>query len=393
MPIQVSGANSRTTRREEETPGELARNPVSNLAEALDPLMGRAAPNAAVTGRSQSRQAPPMPGGDPVSPGHHGFSLERLGLPGGADGGDTNALAALQAVRKALGIPESTPLTGKNVAEAAERSTPAILDALRGLGLDPGASLTDPKTQDAIKQVQGALGAEETGQLDIEQLLALLEANETNRSAQRATQRSSRSAGGAGQGAGTGGGGGMGTGGGGGMERLGQHNAPGEPQRNVWQKAQDFAHDKLGVGPGSAPTGSLRANQKEAYNAALQEGLSPTAAKALVANMTGESLAKPNDHHWDVSHMSQGIVQWDPSRAAAIKRQFGKEPRNMTVAEQTKAAVWEMKNKYPRTWNALQGSDPRAMMNALVRDYERPANPSGEIAKRMQHFNNLGHLG
>lgn len=158
------------------------------------------------------------------------------------------------------------------------------------------------------------------------------------------------------------------------------------------EKAQDFAKDTLGVGPGSAPTGSLRANQKEAYDTAIKEGLSPTAARALVANMTGESLAKPNDHHWDVSHMSQGIVQWDPSRAAAIKKEFGKFPKDMTVAEQTKAAIWEMKNKYPKTWNALQGSDPKAMMSALVRDYERPANPAGEINKRMQHYANLGGL-
>jgi hypothetical protein len=175
-------------------------------------------------------------------------------------------------------------------------------------------------------------------------------------------------------------------------DAVSQRRPPGEPQRSMFQRAQDFAHDNLGVGPGSAPTGNLRANQKEAYKAAIAEGLNPTAAKALVANMTGESLSKPNDNHWDVSHMSQGIVQWDPSRAAAIKAQFGKEPKDMTVAEQTKAAIWEMKNKYPKTYQALQGNDPQAMMSSLVRDYERPANAAGEIAKRLQHYNNLGNV-
>ena len=70
-------------------------------------------------------------------------------------------------------------------------------------------------------------------------------------------------------------------------------------------------------------SGNMAANQKEAYKAAIAEGLSPSAAKILVANMSGESLRNPSDHHWDVSHMSQGIVQWDPRRAEIIKNQFG----------------------------------------------------------------------
>jgi hypothetical protein len=64
----------------------------------------------------------------------------------------------------------------------------------------------------------------------------------------------------------------------------------------------------------------------------------------------------------------------------------------MTVAEQTKAAIWEMKNKYPKIWASLQGSDPRQMISTLVRDFERPANPSGEIGKRLGHYNRLGHV-
>jgi hypothetical protein len=144
----------------------------------------------------------------------------------------------------------------------------------------------------------------------------------------------------------------------------------------------------------AGPKGSLKANQQEAYQAAIREGLSPTAARALVANMTGESLAKPNDNHWDVHHMSQGIVQWDPQRSAAIKKQFGKEPKDMTVAEQTKAAIWEMKSNpgYRQTWQALQGNDANAMMSALVKNYERPANASRAIAQRMAAYRSLAWL-
>ena len=93
------------------------------------------------------------------------------------------------------------------------------------------------------------------------------------------------------------------------------------------------------AGPSRAAKGALAANQKEAYAAALKEGLSPTAARALVANMSGEGLAVPKDYHWDGSHMASGIVQWDPTRSAAIKNKFGAMPHQLSVADQTRAAI------------------------------------------------------
>lgn len=151
---------------------------------------------------------------------------------------------------------------------------------------------------------------------------------------------------------------------------------------------------RAGIGQRAA-RGALAANQREAYQAAREAGLSETAAKALVANMTGESLANPRDHHWDRSHMSQGIVQWDPQRAEAIKRQFGKYPKDMSVAEQTRASIWEINNnpRFRQTRDALRGGgSPQEMINALVRNYEVPANPGGEVAKRVGHYNALGDL-
>jgi hypothetical protein len=56
----------------------------------------------------------------------------------------------------------------------------------------------------------------------------------------------------------------------------------------------------------------------------------------------------------------------------------------MTIDEQVNAALWEMQtyHKYAPTWRALHGSDPGAMLDALVENYERPAHPAAEIAKR-----------
>lgn len=140
-------------------------------------------------------------------------------------------------------------------------------------------------------------------------------------------------------------------------------------------------------GGGTTPAkGALAANQKEAYAAALKEGLSPTAARALVANMSGEGLAVPGDYHWDGTHMASGIVQWDPTRSAAIKAKFGAMPHQLSVADQTRAAIWEMKNKYPTTWHALQGDNAADMIGALVDDYERPGNRGRAKAQRMGYY-------
>ena len=148
-------------------------------------------------------------------------------------------------------------------------------------------------------------------------------------------------------------------------------------------------------------SGSLAANQREAYRAAKAEGLSDTAAKALVANMSGEGLANPGAVNKDYNsrgefvHMARGIVQWDPPRSEAIKRHFGKYPNEMTVAEQTRAAIWEMKSSSdPRlqaTWATL--NDPKAtpdqMIEVLVRKYERSAFQDRDIGNRMRFYRGL----
>jgi Phage tail lysozyme len=144
------------------------------------------------------------------------------------------------------------------------------------------------------------------------------------------------------------------------------------------------------LGQGTAARGTLLSNQKAAYAAALADGLSSDAAKALAANFSGESLRNPADYHWDVRHMAQGIGQWEPSRSAAIKRQFGKYPKDMSVAEQTQAALWEMKTKYPATWRALTGGgSSESMIDKLVRDYERPANKDAAIQQRLKFLKGL----
>lgn len=166
---------------------------------------------------------------------------------------------------------------------------------------------------------------------------------------------------------------------------------------SLWERGKRWwgDHAPAWAGGNSAKSKSLSANQGEAYEAAIADGLSPTAARALVANMTGEALHKPGDHHWDVRHMSQGIVQWDPQRAEAIRQQFGKYPKDMSVAEQTRAAIWEIRNhkRFAATKEALEGDDPEQMVRALVKNYENPRDHGSAIAQRRAYYRALANVG
>jgi Phage tail lysozyme/N-acetylmuramoyl-L-alanine amidase len=149
-----------------------------------------------------------------------------------------------------------------------------------------------------------------------------------------------------------------------------------------------------GSGDGGAGNATLGANQAEAYNAARQDGLSDSASRALVANFTGEGLAVPGDKHLDQNgkQNAYGIAQWDDQRAAAIQKQFGSLPNQMSVADQTHAAIWEMKNdpRFADTWKAINSNaSPQDMLKPLVTNYEQPKNPDVAINQRLQHLGSL----
>ena len=147
--------------------------------------------------------------------------------------------------------------------------------------------------------------------------------------------------------------------------------------------------------PPFKPGNHLQQNQLEAYQAARADGLSEVASQALVANMTGESLARPDDYHYDVSHYSQGIVQWDPTRAAAIQKEFGQFPRFMSVADQTRAAIWEIRtvSRFLPSKTAIETeTSAEAIIAVLVRNYEVPANPDEDIKMQVAYLPSVASL-
>ena len=139
----------------------------------------------------------------------------------------------------------------------------------------------------------------------------------------------------------------------------------------------------------------LARNQWTAYQASLGEGLRDVAGRALVANMTGESLGNPTDEHDDDSHMTQGIVQWDTPRSEAIRDQFGSFPKQLSVKDQTRAAIWEIRTvtDYALTKNAIEtGQRAEDIISALVRNYERPLDKAGAIKTRITYLQNVSRV-
>ena len=191
-----------------------------------------------------------------------------------------------------------------------------------------------------------------------------------------------------GPGGGPGGLGAGGGGGGGGGGGAAADTGPGHGRRSLSGRE------------GAPARGALKANQAEAYKAAIAEGYSPEAAKAIVANLSGESLANPADVHADPSsrnpsQKAHGIASWDDERSRAIKEHFGKSPEQMTVAEQIKAFKWETDTnpRFAKTKAALAGGgSAESMMDPLVRNFESPGNPAGAISNRLGRLRGLGNI-
>ena len=157
------------------------------------------------------------------------------------------------------------------------------------------------------------------------------------------------------------------------------------------------AASRGGGGPISAgKPGNLTANQKEAYTAAIAEGLSPKAARSVVANLSGENLSNPSRVYADPSNhdpnqKAHGIAAWDGYRSERIKKKFGKHPQEMSVADQTKAWIWEQRTFHPGTERAWKGDNEGDMIWQQVLS-ENPGNKGAALADRQGRFSRLGNL-
>ena len=176
-------------------------------------------------------------------------------------------------------------------------------------------------------------------------------------------------------------------------ERIGRTKRFGRGEPDVMDVPEKITKS---TGGKTVASGDLAKNQRDAYKAARAEGLSDSAARILVANLSGENLANPSKVYADPSNRNRnqhahGIAAWDDQRAAKIAKEFGKPPQDMSVAEQIHALVWEMKKDYKPSWEALNNEkmSPEERMGVVVHDFERPRDESSAVSQRMRSFNGL----
>jgi hypothetical protein len=183
------------------------------------------------------------------------------------------------------------------------------------------------------------------------------------------------------------GGGGSGTGSGGGGGGSGGAGDSG----NLGSAAQSAgaAHFKAGKG--------MKARAQETFDFWRKLGLSRNAALAFVGNEQGEvGLIGGARTHQDGSHISGGIVQWDPPRRAAIQRALGIDVWSDSTShtDQLRAEMWELQKRYPKLWEALKRKDISVEQaeHGLVYGLERPGNPGGDTNTRSRFANRWGQI-
>jgi hypothetical protein len=148
------------------------------------------------------------------------------------------------------------------------------------------------------------------------------------------------------------------------------------------------------LGP-DTPTGSaslgrgakgMQGRAEETYAFWRKLGFSRNAALGFVGNEQGETgLTGGPKLHWDGSHYSGGLVQWDPARRAAIAKALGIDVwHDRDHLHQLEAEAWELKTRYPKLWDQLRrtGISIGQAAHGLVRHYELPADPEGQSRLR-----------
>ena len=109
-----------------------------------------------------------------------------------------------------------------------------------------------------------------------------------------------------------------------------------------WDNAKDLTHSGAGILASIAGTGSGMNPDAvdEAMRYLTSQGIDREHALAMIGNWQQESNlgAKLGDGE------HRGLEQWEPSRQAAIRNATGVDVKTAGLADQMRAALWELKN-------------------------------------------------
>jgi hypothetical protein len=136
----------------------------------------------------------------------------------------------------------------------------------------------------------------------------------------------------------------------------------------------------------------MNAVQEAAVSHYLGRALTKDVAVGLVSVLYAESALKPGSQGTQSTETpgvlnpsgAYGIASWNGPRQAALASfatKKGLDPAQLNT--QLDFVLTEMANSYPKSWAAVQNPETTysQMIDIMVRDYERPANPTAEIAR------------
>ena len=156
------------------------------------------------------------------------------------------------------------------------------------------------------------------------------------------------------------------------------------------QQAEVRSAVQGGGGGDEAYSGKINAtgNAKRVYELLKQKGVPDMSAKAIVANLQGESTSSINPASVGDGGTSFGIAQWHNTRGTNMKNYVGADWRT-DLAGQVDFLLYEMRNSYPGVYKTLMNpgnKGPYDLIKKLVYEYEIPDNKPGATKLRYDNY-------
>lgn len=134
---------------------------------------------------------------------------------------------------------------------------------------------------------------------------------------------------------------------------------------------------------GGVPGNNGKNKASQAIDFFVSKGYSADEAKAITANLQGESSF--DEKAVGDGGKAYGLAQWHPDRQAQFKKLFNKDIRTATFQEQLEFVDWELRNTHQKALREMRKARTLGdKTGAITRYYEIPADIAGASAKRTQ---------
>lgn len=134
---------------------------------------------------------------------------------------------------------------------------------------------------------------------------------------------------------------------------------------------------------GGVPGNNGKNKASQAIDFFVSKGYSADEAKAITANLQGESSF--DEKAVGDGGKAYGLAQWHPDRQAQFRKLFNKDIRAATFQEQLEFVDWELRNTHQKALREMRKARTLGdKTGAITRYYEIPADIAGASAKRAQ---------